>query len=333
MDRPGRAAAVHDPRRLYVLTGYVSDVLLHVGSPARGEQWQTLLPALVPGLTVRQWPDVGDVAAIRYVAAWAPPAGLIASLPRLEVLFSVGAGVDHLDLATVPANVPVARMIEPGLVRGMVEYAVFATLALHRGILTYGAQQRAGAWGDAPASTATAARRVGVLGLGAIGGAVAARLASFDFAVAGWSRSPRPIDGVETFAGEAALADFLARTDILLNVLPLTAETRGIIGATTLGRLPRGAGIVNIGRGGHVDEDALLAALDRGQIGGAVLDVTAREPLPAAHPFWRDPRIMLTPHVAGTTDVRSGAEAIADQILRHRRGEPLVGIVDRHAGY
>ncbi|WP_156025888.1 2-hydroxyacid dehydrogenase [Sphingomonas phyllosphaerae] len=333
MDRAGRAPPVHAARGLYVLTGQAPEVLLHVGSPARGARWQELLPTLVSGLIVRQWPDVGDPAAIRYVAAWAPPAGLLASLPHLEVVFSVGAGVDHLDLSDVPAHVPVVRMIEPGLVRGMEEYAVFAVLALHRGMLGHIAQQRQGAWGDADPVTATPARRIGIFGLGAIGGAVAARLASFDFAVAGWSRSPRSIDGVETFAGDATLAAFLARTDILVNVLPLTDATRGIIGAATLARLPRGAGLVNIGRGGHVDEAALLLALDSGHVGGAILDVTSREPLPAGHPFWQHPRVLLTPHIAGTTDVSGGAAAIAEQILRHRRGDALTGVVDRQAGY
>lgn len=333
MDRAGCAASVHASRGLYVLNDQAPAVLLHVGSPARGARWQESLPALVPGLTVRQWPDAGDTAAIRYLAAWAPPAGLLASLPNLDLVFSVGAGVDHLDLAAVPAHVPVVRMIEPGLVRGMVEYAVFAVLALHRGMLGHIARQRQGTWGDADPVTATPARRIGVLGLGVIGSAVAARLVSFDFTVAGYSRTPRSIDGVDTFAGDANLAAFLARTDILVNVLPLTDTTRGIIGTATLARLPRGAGLVNIGRGGHVDDAALLAALDSGQVGGAILDVTAQEPLPAGHPFWQHPRVLLTPHIAGTTDVGGGAAAIAEQILRHRRGDALTGVVDRQAGY
>lgn len=308
-------------------------MLLHIGSPARGRQWQTLLPALVPGLAVRQWPDTGDLATIRYVAAWEPPAGLLASLPGLELVFSVGAGVDHLDLRAVPARVPVVRMIEPGLVRGMVEYAVFAVLALHRGMLGHAARQRRGEWAAEEALVATPDRRVGVLGLGAIGSAVATRLATFGFPVAGWSRSTRTIDGIETFAGRDALPAFLQRTDILICVLPLTPETHGIIDAEMLAMLPRGAALVNIGRGAHLDEAALLAALDTGQIGGAVLDVAAAEPPPADHRFWQHPRILLTPHIAGTTDVRGGAAAIADNILRHRRNMPLTGMVDRRAGY
>ena len=307
--------------------------LLHVGDAARGQAWQALLPELVPDLTVRQWPDIGDdPGAIRYLAAWAPPADLFARLPALEVVFSVGAGVDHLDADAIPAGIPLVRMIEPGLVAGMVEYATFAVLALHRDMLGHAERHRHGQCAPGVRREA-GARRVGIMGLGAMGAAIAEKLVAFGFPVSGWSRSPRTVDGVTCHAGAAALPAFLAASDILICVLPLTDATRGIIDASLLAQLPAGAGFVNMGRGGHVDEAALLAAVRGGHIAGAILDVTAVEPLPADHPFRAEPRILVTPHIAGTTSVEGGARAIADNILRHRRGAPLTGAVDRGAGY
>jgi len=309
-----------------------TETLLHIGDPARGRNWQAVLPMLVPGLTVRQWPDIGDPAGVRYVAAWQPPPTLFDRLPDLELVFSVGAGIDHIDQASLPGHVTLVRMIEPGLIQGMVEYATFAVLALHRDMLGHFDRQRRGAWDHAAAPPASA-RRIAILGLGEMGTAIATRLATFGFPVSGWSRSPRTIAGIHCVAGKAALPGVLAAADILICALPLTPETCGLIDATTIARLPRGAMIVNMGRGGHLDEAALLAAIDHGHIAGAVLDVAAQEPLPADHRFWSDPRILMTPHIAGTTDPAGGARAIAHAIERHRRGETPRGVVDRERGY
>lgn len=306
--------------------------LLHVGDPARGEIWQALLPSLVPGLQVRQWPDIGDPANVRYVAAWQPPSTLFRDLPALDLIFSVGAGTDHIDTTALPADVPLIRMIEPGLTQGMVEYATFAVLALHRGILGHIARQRQALWVKNPVMPA-AHRRVGILGLGAIGSAIATRLATFGFPVTGYSRSPHRVDGITSVAGTDALPGFLAATDILICVLPLTPATHHFINADLLAMLPVGASIVNIGRGGHLDEAALRASLDAGHIAGAVLDVAEQEPPPPDHWFWADPRILLTPHIAGTTDPAGAAAVIADTIRRYRTGEPLVGVVDPARGY
>jgi len=309
-----------------------AETLLHIGDPIRGRQWQTALPDLVPNLDVRQWPDIGDSATIRYLAAWNPPEGVFAALPNLEVVFSVGAGVDHIDFAAVPKFIPVIRMTEPGLTQGVVEYATFAVLALHRGMLRYFDLQRNADWIAAEA-VPTSTRRVGVLGLGILGGAIARHLVTLSFPVSGWSRSARQIDGVTSFAGSAALPAFLAETDILVCILPLTSDTRGILGAEIFAALPQGASIVNIGRGDHLDEEALLSAMDDGHIAEAVLDVTRQEPLPPSHRFWNDPRILITPHIAGTTSVAGGATAIAENIRRYRSKMPLTGVVDRLAGY
>jgi glyoxylate/hydroxypyruvate reductase A len=306
--------------------------LLHVGDPERGRCWQAELPALVPGLRVRQWPDIGDPAAIRYLAAWDPPDGLIASLPNLELLFSVGAGVDHLDVHALPPGLPVVRMIEDRLTEEMVEYAVFATLALHRDMLHYFALQRTGQW--SPRQTVPAAGRgIGIMGLGVIGTAVATRLATFGFKVSGWSRTQRTLPGITCHSGPDVPAEFLAASEILLCLLPLTRETHHILDARLFALLPRGAALISMGRGAHLDEAGLIAALDDGRLSGAIVDVLDSEPPSAGHPFWADPRILVTPHIAGTTDHHGGARAIAENIRRHRTGTPLRGVVDRRLGY
>src|SRR5581483_5227165 len=178
-----------------------------------------------------------------------------------------------------------------------------------------------------------ATRRVGVLGIGEIGSACARAVAALGFSVAGWSRTAKHIDGIETFAGAAALPAFLARTDILVCVLPLTAGTRGIIDAKLLAALPRGAYVINIARGAHVVDADLLAALDSGHIAGATLDVFAPEPLPPEHPFWTHPKVLVTPHIASLTNPETASEGIAENLRRLTTGRPLLHLVERDRGY
>lgn len=307
-------------------------VLLHIGSEARGERWRTLLPALVPGLTVRLYPDIGDRAAITHVAAWTLPEGLLDRLPNVTMLLSVGAGVDQLRADALPERIALVRTVEPALVDAMADYAALAVLALHRDLPHYLTAQRRGAW-EPQGVRAKAARRVTILGLGDMGGAIAARIAALGFPVAGWSRRPRDLPGIDCRHGPAALPGLLAMSDILICALPLTAATRHLLNADTFALLPPEAAVVNMGRGGHLDQDALLAKLDSGRIAAAMLDVTDPEPLPADHPLWRHPRVILTPHVAAETDIDGGARAVAAAILAHRTGQRPPGLVDRAAGY
>lgn len=306
--------------------------LLLKSDAERAGEWTRLLAVKAPELPFRVWPDIGDPADIRYLAAWIPPDDLRGLFPNLEVLFSVGAGVDQLNLADLPPDLPIVRMIEPGLVDSMVEYVTMAVLALHRDLVPYIAAQRRRAW--APLRIRPAfERRVGILGLGALGKACALALAGFGFEVAGWSRSRHQVEGVATFAGETELPDFLARTDILVCLLPLTDATRGLLGAELFARLPRGAMLVNAGRGGHLDQEALLAALDGDQLAAAVLDVCEPEPLPAGHPLWDHPKVLITPHIASRSRSEASLDAIIENLRRHRAGEPLIGLIDRQRGY
>jgi len=305
---------------------------LYKSAAERGAVWARHFAAHAPDVPFRIWPDVGDPAAVRYLATWTLPADLATAFPNLEVLFCVGAGVDQLDLSQVPAAMPVVRMIEPGLAEGMVEYATLAVLALHRHWPAYIAQQRERRWQTLPIRTAPS-RRVGVMGLGVLGQAVLEKLRDFGFRCAGWSRSPHEIAGVDCHAGADRLDAFLARTDILVCLLPLTDATRGILGRRVFDALPKGAAIVNAARGGHLVSGDLLAALDAGQISAAVLDVTDPEPLPEDHPLWLHPRVIITPHVASQSQPETSAAAVLENVRRHRRGEPLVGLIDRSRGY
>ncbi|OUM03835.1 2-hydroxyacid dehydrogenase [Variovorax sp. JS1663] len=305
---------------------------LYKSDPARGRQWAEVFRRRAPEIDFRIWPDIGDPAQVRFLAAWEPPPDIAARFPALEVLFSSGAGVDQFDFTILPPALPVVRMVEPGIVRGMVEYVTHAVLDLHRDMPAYRRQQQEGLWQPLTVRPA-GERRVGVLGLGSLGQAVLAQLVGLGFDCAGWSRSQHHVDGVQCHAGSEALQDFLARTDVLVCLLPLTDATRGFLDARLFSLLPRGASLVHVGRGPQLVEADLLAALASGQLAEAVLDVTDPEPLPQAHAFWRHPRIRLTPHIASMTQPLSAAEVVIDNLQRFERGEPMLGLVDRARGY
>jgi glyoxylate/hydroxypyruvate reductase A len=305
---------------------------LYKANAARGTEWARFFAARAPELPFRLWPDVGDPAEVRYLAAWKPPENIVTTFPNLELVFSTGAGVDQFDFSQLPPHVPLIRMLEPGIAESMIEYVTMAVLALHRDLLHFVAQQREQIWREIRATQA-AKRRVGVMGLGLLGQAVLERLKIFGFPLAGWNRSPRSIEDVSCYAGEQGLWDFLARTDILVCLLPLTSETRGILNTSLFEALPRGARLVNVGRGGHLVEADLIEALERGVLSAAVLDVAEHEPLPVGHPFWGHPRILLTPHIASMTTPEAAVEFVLETIGRHRRGEALPGRIDRERGY
>jgi glyoxylate/hydroxypyruvate reductase A len=305
---------------------------LYKANATRGQEWARFFAARAPELPFRLWPDVGDPARVRYQAAWMPPENIAATFPNLELVFSVGAGVDQFDVSRLPPHIPLIRMLEPGIAESMVEYVTMAVLALHRDLVHFIAQQRQQTWREIQ-STQAAKRRVGVMGLGLLGQAVLERLKAFGFPLAGWNRSPRTIKDVSCYAGGPALSNFLVRTDILVCLLPLTSETRGILNRSLFAALPRGAQLVNVGRGGHLVEADLIEALDHGVLSAAVLDVAEHEPLAAGHPFWSHPRILLTPHIASMTAPEAAVEFVLETIARHRRGEALPGRVDRERGY
>jgi glyoxylate/hydroxypyruvate reductase A len=295
--------------------------------------WRAAITAALPGIDFRVAPDIGAPGDVRYALVWKPPQGWLAQFPRLRAILSLGAGVDALlEDSSLPPGVPVTRMVDAGMGRQMAEYATYAVMHFHRHMQRYAGWQRQGRW--APLEPLAAAGfTVGIMGLGVLGAQAAQMVASLGYPVIGWSRTPKAMPGVEVLAGPEALPAFLARTRLLLNFLPLTPATRGIIDVRLLSALPRGAFVVNLARGGHVVEADLLAALDRGHIAGAMLDVFETEPLPPQHPFWRHPAVVVTPHVAAVTQAEDAAAQVIANLQRLERGEPPAGLVDRSAGY
>ncbi|WP_342359299.1 glyoxylate/hydroxypyruvate reductase A [Terrarubrum flagellatum] len=307
-------------------------VFIYTSEPKRGLVWADIFARELPDVEFRIWKEGVRTDDADYLAAWMPPADLAARFPKLEVLFSVGAGVDQLDMRKIPEKVAVVRMVDPELTRSMVEYALFGVIALHRDAPIYAADKQAGRWRERPILRA-AERTVGVMGLGVLGRAVAEAVRDQGFPVRGWSASPKAIDGVRTFAGVESLGEFLSGSDILICLLPLTVETRGILCASTFAAMPEGSRLLAIGRGGHIVADDLVAALDSGQIACAVLDVLPQEPPAVDDPLFRHPLVMVTPHVASFAHPASSAMQVISAIRRHRAGEPLLNRVDRLRSY
>jgi glyoxylate/hydroxypyruvate reductase A len=285
------------------------------------------------GREVRYWPDIGDKAAIDYALVWHPEPGLLASLPNLKLIVSLGAGVDHvLRDPELPARVPILRLVDPYMTQAMSEYVTLQVLRLHRPDVAYRAQQLVAEWREHDQKNA-AERSVGILGFGTLGQDAAHKLKAVGLDVAGWSRSAKDVPGFATYAGAAGLDALLARSEILVSLLPMTPETENLLDARLFARLPRGAGVINAGRGRHLVEADLLAALDTGQISAAVLDVFRDEPLPSDHPFWRHPRIVVTPHVAAETHPPTALPIIAQAIADFEVGRPVANLVDGNRGY
>ncbi len=232
----------------------------------------------------------------------------------------------------IPPHVRIVRLEDAGMSVQMAEYALYALLRVSRDFEAFDQSQARQHW-DTREGTRQADWPVGVLGLGQVGARVAQTLAEFGYPVAGWSRTPREITGVESFSGQEALPAFLARTRFLVNVLPLTPDTRGILNRDTLGQLLPEAHLVNVGRGEHLVEEDLVQMLEEGEIAGATLDVFHTEPLPQDHPFWRDPRVHVTPHIAARTLRDESIAQIAAKVAQLMRGEPITGVVERSRGY
>lgn len=293
---------------------------------------------LQPDMDVRLWPGTGKKSDIRYALVWKPPEGALKDLPNLEVIFSIGAGVDHVLGQKGLPDVPLVRFVDPNLTMRMTEYVCLHVLLHHRRMPDYMQLQRERSWKEFWPQPSAEEIRVGILGLGVLGLDAAEKLKSLGYQIAGWSRSEKDIPGIETFAGDDGLNDFLARTDILVCLLPHTPETEGMLNRNLLaklakdGRLP-GPVLINAGRGKVQNETDIYTALDAEDLWAASLDVFEEEPLPASSPLWDHPRVVVTPHNASVSDYKAVCGYVIDQIAHHERGEPLRNIVDAKKGY
>jgi glyoxylate/hydroxypyruvate reductase A len=295
------------------------------------ERWQRALNRLLPQASSEPWQPGAEPAD--YAVGWFPEAGFFAEQPRLRALFSAGAGVDHLlKHSNLPEQLPIIRLEDAGMGQQMVEYCLHEALRVQRRFDEYREQQQAGMWRTLPA-VPRAELRIGVLGLGVLGAHVAGELARFGYPVRGYSRSAKAVDGIECFDDSHGLQAFLEGCRILIVLAPLTTDTRHLLDEQRLSWLPQGAWLINVARGGLVDDEALLSALDSGRLAGATLDVFHEEPLPPAHRFWGHPKVRITPHVSAVTVAEESAKQVAAKIVSLERGEAVSGLVDRHRGY
>ncbi|MBT3766827.1 MAG: glyoxylate/hydroxypyruvate reductase A [Rhodospirillaceae bacterium] len=298
------------------------------------ELWRSRLAKHIPDLDFRIWPtDIGDKEEIEFALAWRPKLGELRNYPNLKAIFSLGAGVDHLMRdPNLPEGIPVVRLVDPDLTRGMTEYVTHWVMHYHRGFHVYQARQAENKWKQ-NRYPLPSERSVGILGLGVLGSDAANSLVGLGFDVAGWSRSEKNIEGAKCYFGQDGLVPFLERTEILICLLPLTPETEGIINAETLAHLPDGAFAINAARGAHIVDDDLLAALGSGKVAAATLDVFSPEPLAEDHPYWSHPNVTVTPHIASLTNATTAAGEIAANIKRIQAGDPPLHIVDVKGGY
>jgi glyoxylate/hydroxypyruvate reductase len=289
------------------------------------------LKRAIPDATVTHWPDAGALDG-EIVVCWKPPAGVMATMPNLRLVHSIAAGVDNvLSDKDLPA-LPLCRIVDPDLAAAMAEYVLWGTMYFHRDFDRVVANARTGTW-HRYGQAAAADKRVGILGLGTLGIEAARLLKSAGYTVSGWSRSAKQVEGVEIFAGAAALDPFLAQTDILVCLLPLTPATAGILNAKLFAQLPKDAALILCSRGEHLVVPDLVASLRAGHLRGAILDVFDKEPLLPDDPLWSEPGILVTPHMAALAKPRVIADQIAENIRRLNAGDDLLNRVDPSHGY
>jgi len=303
--------------------------ILFASQKEKPEFWFPLLQKALPADRLYAWPDTND-GDIDVALVATHPKGTFANLPKLKLIQSMWMGVENIiDDPQVPRGVPVARLIDPGMVAAMGETVIAYVLDWHRHFYCYRQFQNDRTWKRRRQYLASD-RTIGLLGLGELGGSIAAKLRAMDFNVAGWSRRPKKLEGV---ACTTDLDEMLSRSDAVLCLLPLTPETRGILNKDRIHRIRKDGCVINVARGGHLVIPDLLAALDSGHLAHAYLDVFETEPLPAGSPLWSHPGITITPHIAALTEPRTAVGKIAENIERVRRGEAPLHLVDFAAGY
>ncbi|MCX7353524.1 MAG: glyoxylate/hydroxypyruvate reductase A [Alphaproteobacteria bacterium] len=307
-------------------------VLMMKSGAARIPWWLEEFKRQAPDLQVRVWPDVGDKKDVEFAFVWAPDPGDLKTYTNLKAIFSMGAGVDHLFKDPDLPNLPITRVVDINMTRRMTEFIVLQVLRHHRQQPAYDALQREGKWQELKQPAADQ-RIVGILGMGTLGSDAAKKLSSLGFNVVGWSRTKKKVPKVKSYAGLKQLNKFLSLSEILVCLLPLTKETENVLNKDAFAMLPKGASLVNAGRGEQVVDADLIEALDSGHMSHATLDVFRKEPLPADHPYWSNPKVTVMPHVASYTDPRTVVSQVLENMRRARAGEPLLNTVDIKLGY
>lgn len=310
-------------------------IIFYGPDPARTQQWADCLAqqGLVFDAHLWQENSPAHLATADYAVVWLPPEGFFTAVTGLKAVFNVGAGVDAiLKLRSLPDDLDVVRLDDREIGSKMREYVLHAVAEITRQMQAYRHDNAQGLWNPGPYANFED-WPVGVMGLGKIGLQIAHALADLGYPVSGWSRSARQHDPIACFHGRKQLDHFLGHSRIVINVLPLTPETEGILNAHAFRQMPADSFIINIGRGEHVDEQALLASVQQGNLSGAVLDVFLEEPLPVHHPFWNEPKIRITPHISGQTNLVMAMRQIAQKIRAHQDGQPMSGVVNKQVGY
>ncbi|MBC8949549.1 glyoxylate/hydroxypyruvate reductase GhrA [Xenorhabdus sp. TS4] len=312
-------------------------IFFHSSPNFNCDKWIQGIHARLPEANVRQWIS-GDNAPADYALVWLSPYEMLANRQDIKGIFSLGAGVDAIlqqeleNPGTLPKGIPLIRLEDTGMAQQMQEYAVSSVLYYFRRMDEYKQYQAQRLWNPMPSHN----RKefvIGVLGAGVLGRSVIEKLKEFDFNVRCWSRTPKQIDQVENFYGTAQLDDFLSECKVLINILPDTPETRGLLNLSLFRQLKSGSYVINIARGAQLVEQDLLTAIDKGYVAGATLDVFVEEPLSNLHPFWTHPRINITPHIAAKTIPDEAMDMICDNIRRMEKGESPIGLVDMTLGY
>jgi len=295
--------------------------------------WKKALQDKLPEVSIDIYGQTEAALNAEFLVCWKPEKGQLKDFPKLKVIQSLGAGVDHIfDTNKILSDVKVVRIVDPNLMVDMWEYTLTATLNYLKDFPIYAQQQREQKWIQHSYKTIPTTT-VSIMGLGQIGGYVVEQFAKLGFKVQGWSNSMKTIKGVKAFAGQRDLPNFLKNTTVLINILPLTAATTGILNKSLFQQLPKGAYLINVGRGGHLIENDLLPVINNGQLAGATLDVFHQEPLPKNHPFWTHPKIVVTPHIASLTNVESVVNQVVENYHRMITGKKMLNEVSPQKGY
>ena len=296
----------------------------------KAQPWLEGFRAALPGAAIEEWAP--GAAPADYAVVWSPPQQFLDEQPRLKGIFNIGAGVDALLKLRLPPAAQVVRLDDAGMSVQMAEFVCHALIRHFRELDVYDEDQRQARW-----SFRKPRRRedfpVGIMGLGVLGERVAAAVAQFGYPVLGWSRTPRGLEGVRCYAGAEQFSDFLRASRVLVCLLPLTPETHSIMNRQTLSQLQPGGYVISVARGAHLVDEDLVALIDSGHLAGAAVDVFRTEPLPRDHPFWKHPKITVTPHTSARTLRDESVAQIAGKILAMQRGEPVAGVVDPQRGY